>query len=90
MANEVKSKGKALEPARWLLQVALGLVVILLCNGHLAAQSCALCYTVVAGGGSGIIHALRSSILVLLVPPVAMFTGLILLIFRWRAMNVQS
>jgi len=88
MANELELKGKA--PGRWLLHLALGLAVIFLCNGRLAAQSCALCYTVVAGGGSTIIHALRSSILVLLVPPVMMFTGLILLIFRWHAMNVQS
>ena len=49
-----------------------------------------MCYTTAAGGGPGIVHALKGGILVLLIPPVVMFTGLVLLIFRWQAMNVRN
>jgi hypothetical protein len=51
------------------------------------AQSCALCYTSVAGGGPGVARALRGGILVLLVPPVMLFTALILVVVRWRTIH---
>jgi hypothetical protein len=48
------------------------------------AQGCASCYTTTAAGGSQTIHALRSGILVLLVPPVLLFLSIVLLLSRWR------
>ena len=48
------------------------------------AQSCAMCYTTVAGGGKGVIHALQGAIIVLLIPPVLLFSALTILLFRWR------
>ena len=47
-------------------------------------QSCAMCYTTVAGGGKSVIHALQGGIIVLLVPPVLLFPGLTILLFRWK------
>jgi preprotein translocase subunit YajC len=43
-----------------------------------------MCYTSVAGGGKSIIHALQGGIIVLLIPPVLLFSGLTFLLFRWR------
>jgi hypothetical protein len=35
------------------------------------AQNCALCYTQAAASGSRVIHALRSGIAILVIPPMA-------------------
>ncbi len=46
------------------------------------SQSCALCYTQAASSGSRMIQALRSGILVLIVPPTIGSIGLILVVHR--------
>ena len=48
------------------------------------AQGCASCYTTAAAGGPQTAHALRSGILVLLIPPVLMFAGIICMMKRWN------
>lgn len=48
------------------------------------AQGCASCYTTAAAGGPQTAHALQSGILVLLVPPVLIFGGILVLLRRWR------
>jgi hypothetical protein len=48
------------------------------------AQGCASCYTTTAGGGSQTVHALRSGILLLLVPPTMIFLGIMFVLLRWR------
>jgi hypothetical protein len=63
----------------------IGSWLLVLGAGHpLYGQSCAMCYTSVAGGGKSIIHALQGGIIVLLIPPVLLFSGLTFLLFRWR------
>jgi hypothetical protein len=63
----------------------IGSWLLVLGAGHpLYGQSCAMCYTSVAGGGKSIIHALQGGIIVLLIPPVLLFSGLTILLFRWR------
>jgi hypothetical protein len=63
----------------------IGLCLVVLSAGHrLYGQSCAMCYTTVAGGGKPVIHALQGGIIVLLIPPVLLFSGLTILLFRWR------
>ena len=47
------------------------------------AQGCSTCYTTAAAGGAETVHALRSGILVLLVPPVLIFSGVVALVWRW-------
>jgi hypothetical protein len=48
------------------------------------AQGCASCYTTAAAGGPQTAHALRSGIVLLLIPPVLMFAGVICVMKRWN------
>lgn len=48
------------------------------------SQSCALCYTQAASAGSRMIQALKSGILVLIVPPTLGSVGMILVIYKKR------
>jgi hypothetical protein len=48
------------------------------------AQSCALCYTQAASSGARIIQALRSGILVLIIPPAFLSVGVTVLAYRKR------
>ena len=50
-----------------------------------SAQGCALCVTQAAQGGNHFIQALRSGILVLVFPPMAISTGMIYI--SWRKRN---
>lgn len=68
---------------RRILRPALITAFLLLADTVLA-QGCASCYTTAAAGGTQTIHALRNGILVLLVPPAFMFTGLMLILRRWQ------
>lgn len=48
------------------------------------AQGCAMCYTSAAAAKAGAIQALRSGILILLVPPLLMFGAIFVVIYRYR------
>jgi hypothetical protein len=48
------------------------------------AQNCALCYTQAAGSGSRMIHALRSGILILVIPPMGICIGLTVMAYKKR------
>ena len=55
------------------------------------AQGCAMCYTSAESAKKAGIEALRSGILILLVPPLVMFGGIIWLTYRSRnRFNEQS
>lgn len=62
----------------------LGLFALLALAAPIPAfsQSCALCYTQAASSGSKMIQALRSGILILIIPPTLGSVGLILLVHR--------
>jgi hypothetical protein len=65
---------------RWLVALAG-----LLSSSTLAyAQGCAMCYTSAAASKAGAIHALRSGILILLVPVLVMCAGIFVVIYRSR------
>jgi hypothetical protein len=49
-----------------------------------AAQSCALCYTQAASSGGRMIQALKSGILILIVPPTVLSVGMIFVLYRKR------
>jgi len=74
-----------MRPIRRVLIHLIGWLMVLGAAHNLYAQSCAMCYTTVAGGGKSVIHALRGGIIVLLIPPVLLFSALTILLFRWRA-----
>lgn len=50
----------------------------------LFAQSCALCYTQAAAAGHRMIEALRSGILILIIPPTLMSLAMIYILYRKR------
>ncbi len=62
---------------RPLLVIAIGLAGLAMLAAPLPAfsQSCALCYTQAASAGGRMIQALRSGILILIVPPTFMSGG---------------
>ena len=79
------SKGK-LTIERPFLCVAIALVALAALAAPLPAfsQSCALCYTQAASAGARMIQALRSGILILIVPPTFMSVAMIFIVYRKR------
>jgi hypothetical protein len=71
---------------RPLLLVAAALLGLAMLAAPLPAfsQSCALCYTQAASAGTRMIQALRSGILILIVPPTFMSVGMIFIVYRKR------
>ncbi len=62
--------------------IALAAIFFLLTPLPLFSQSCALCYTQAASSGSKVIQALKSGILVLIIPPTLMSVGLVYVVHR--------
>ncbi|HXY50666.1 MAG TPA: hypothetical protein VEI01_14525 [Terriglobales bacterium] len=62
----------------------VGIGVLLLSPPPAFSQSCALCYTQAASAGRGMIQALRSGILILILPPTLGSIGMIFLVHRKR------
>ena len=48
------------------------------------SQNCALCYTQAASSGSRMIEALRSGILILIIPPTLMSVGMLFIVYHKR------
>jgi ABC-type uncharacterized transport system permease subunit len=68
------------------LALIVGVVVVLFASALPAmAQSCALCYTQAASAGSRMIEALKSGILILIVPPTLMSIGMVFVTYRNRS-----
>ena len=67
-----------------LIGVALIGLLMLAVPRPTAAQSCALCYTQAASSGSRMIQALRSGILILIVPPTLLSVGMIFVLYHKR------
>jgi len=68
---------------RWFTQ-AVTLLVALCIPSLTLAQNCPLCYTQAAGAGSRVIQALRSGILILVVPPMLICVALTVMAYRKR------
>jgi hypothetical protein len=64
--------------------IALVGLIILLAPVPAFAQSCALCYTQAASSGSRMIQALKSGILVLVLPPTLGSIGMIFVVYHKR------
>jgi hypothetical protein len=67
-----------------LASIALLALAMLVAPLPAFSQSCALCYTQAASAGARMIQALRSGILILIVPPTGMSVGMIFIIYRKR------
>jgi len=87
---EVAMSGKKLRTKmrveRPFLLVGIALIALVMLAAPLPAfsQSCALCYTQAASAGARMIQALRSGILILIVPPTLMSVGMIFIVYRKR------
>src|SRR5258708_29272782 len=71
---------------RPLLLIAIAVVGLAMLAAPLPAfcQSCALCYSQAASAGGRMIQALRSGILILIVPPTLMSVGMIFIVHHKR------
>jgi len=70
----------AVKGAGWLV----ALTGLLFSSTLAYAQGCAMCYTTAAASKAGALHALRSGILILLVPVLVMCAGIFVVIYRSR------
>jgi hypothetical protein len=68
----------------WIFGIAVVGLIFLLLPVPAFSQSCALCYTQAASSGSRMIQALKSGILILIVPPTLASVGMIFVMHRKR------
>lgn len=61
-----------------------GVLLVLSLAAPAFSQSCALCYTQAASSGAKMIQALKSGILILIIPPTVGSVGLIFAVHRKR------
>lgn len=69
---------------KWKVLLALFALLIFIADAPAFSQQCALCYTQAASAGHRMIEALRSGILVLIVPPTLASVGMIFVVHRKR------
>ncbi len=62
----------------------LGVLVLLLATSPAFSQSCVLCYTQASSAGARMIEALRSGILILVLPPTFASVGMLFVVHRKR------
>lgn len=67
-----------------LAAVVLAVLVMLTAPLPAFSQNCVLCYTQAAAAGARMIQALRSGIVVLMIPPMFMSIGITILAYRKR------
>ena len=67
-----------------LIGIALVGLVLLTLPLPAFSQNCALCYSQAASAGARMIQALRSGILVLIVPPMFMWVSITVIVYRKR------
>jgi hypothetical protein len=82
--GKVKSKNKIRLRYRRLRFGAILAGLLLLTALTAFSQNCALCYTQAASAGARMIQALRSGILILIIPPTLGSIGLIFIVHRKR------
>jgi hypothetical protein len=76
-------KMKIERPLRLMAIALVGLAILALPLSAFS-QNCALCYTQAASAGARMIQALRSGILVLIVPPTLMWAVVTVILYRKR------
>jgi hypothetical protein len=65
-----------------LIGLAVAALVVLLTPHPAFSQNCALCYTQASSAGARMIQALRSGILILVIPPTLGSIGMIFIVRR--------
>jgi hypothetical protein len=69
---------------RYLKLGLAGVAFLLLLSGELHAQGCVMCYQSAAASGARLIHALKSGIVVMALPPLLMTGAFARLVYRKR------
>jgi hypothetical protein len=82
--GQVKSKNEIKLKCRRLRFGAILAGLLLLTALPAFSQSCALCYTQAASAGARMIQALRSGILILIIPPTLGSIGMIFVVYHKR------
>jgi hypothetical protein len=75
---------KTNQPTLQLTALVIAGLILLALPVPAFSQSCALCYTQAASAGARMIQALRSGILVLIVPPMFLTVGIAVLAYKKR------
>ena len=75
---------RSLSDFRNRILAAVAGIVVFACSSVAWAQSCPLCYRAAAAAKGGALQALRSGILILMVPPVLIVGGIAVLAVRGR------
>ena len=83
MKKQGRMKEMRIDKRLLLSGLALAAMTLLLPPAAFS-QNCALCYSQAASAGSRVIQALRSGILVLVIPPMFMSVGITVLAYRKR------
>jgi|SRR3954469_9532996 hypothetical protein len=80
----LRDLGKSMRSS--LVRIGLASIALMLFLSAASAfsQSCALCYTQAASSGSRMIQALKSGILVLIIPPTLGSIGMIFIMYQKR------
>jgi hypothetical protein len=80
------AKGKRLRIEKRSLLIGIAMIAFVVLAAPLPAfsQSCALCYTQAASAGARMIQALKSGILILIVPPTLGSIGMIFIGYQKR------
>jgi hypothetical protein len=83
LSTNLRRKTKNERP---ILLTGIALVALAMLVAPLPAfsQSCSLCYTQAASAGARMIQALRSGILILIVPPTLMSLAMIFIVYQKR------
>jgi len=84
LKGKLKGTMKVERPLLLIIAIALAGLVMLAAPLRAFSQSCALCYTQAASAGGRMIQALRSGILILIVPPTLMSVGMIFIVHHKR------
>jgi hypothetical protein len=73
-----------------MIALAIAVLAALAIPVPVFAQGCALCYTQAASAGGRMIQALRSGILILIIPPTLMSIGMIFIVRQKRSQFKRS
>jgi ABC-type Fe3+ transport system permease subunit len=85
LVNAVIARNENANLSKVWLRALAALLLAVLAPVLTFAQNCALCYTQAAGSGSRMIHALKSGILILMIPPMCICIGIT--VMAWKKRN---
>jgi hypothetical protein len=85
LVNAVIARNENSNQSKVWLRGLAALLLAVLAPALTFAQNCALCYTQAAGSGSRMIHALKSGILILMIPPMCICIGIT--VMAWKKRN---